>query len=152
MLAKIFHYTLFINLVVIFTITTIYAKQNNFSGSLRIKNNKPSSITILIKNKKTGTLKTPIAKNDNLMYLKNVFNPTILPNVGSLSHENISFPDLLYQKYNYLESNKLDSYKENLSRSLVFNYNKITKYNLGAVGNYLGMAKDISAIVLGALS
>ena len=152
MLVKIFHYTLLTGLLVIFTVTTNYANPNNFLDPLRIKNNKPNSVIILVKNKKTDTLNTSIVKNDNLMYLENVFNPTILPNARSLYLENISFPDLLYQKHNYLESNKLDSYKENLSRSLVFNYNKITKYNLGAVGNYLGMAKDISALVLGALS
>lgn len=152
MLVKIFHYTLLTGLLVIFTVTTNYANPNNFLDSLRIKNNKPNSVIILVKNKKTDTLNTSIVKNDNLMYLENVFNPTILPNARSLYLENISFPDLLYQKYNYLESNKLDSYKKNLSRSLVFDYNKITKYNLGTIGNYLGMAKDISALVLGALS
>ena len=130
MLAKIFHYSFFICLVVIFTIVTNYAKPSDFSDSLQIKNNKAHSTTVLIKNKKTDTLKTSIIKNDNLMYLENVFSPNILPNDRSLYFENTSFPYLLYQKYNYLESNKLDSYKENLSRSLVFDYNKITTYNL----------------------
>jgi hypothetical protein len=86
------------------------------------------------------------------MHLKNMFNRIILPDDKSLYLPNISFPDMLYQKYNYLESNELDSFRQNLTRSLGFSYNELAKYNLGIIGNYLGTAKNLFAIILALLS
>jgi hypothetical protein len=152
MFAKILYYTSLIYLLFVFAITTSYARANSIADSLQIKNNKPNAVTTLTKDNKPDSLKSSVDRNDNLMHLKNMFNRIILPDDKSLYLPNISFPDMLYQKYNYLESNELDSFRQNLTRSLGFSYNELAKYNLGIIGNYLGTAKNLFAIILALLS
>lgn len=152
MLSKFFYFTSLIYLLSLLAVTTNYAQTTKFADSLQADNNKPDSITGLAKINKPDSLKTSITRNDYLMRLKNKFNRIILPNDMSQYFPKISIPDHLYQKYNYIESNELDSFKQNLSRSLNFGYHDITKYNLGVIGNYLGKAKKLFAIVLAILS
>jgi hypothetical protein len=154
MLSKFFYFTSLIYLLSLLAVTTNYAKTTIIADTLQADNNKPDSISItgLAKINKPDSLKTSITRNDYLMRLKNKFNRIILPNDMSQYFPKISIPDHLYHKYNFIESNELDSFKQNLSRSLNFGYHDLTKYNLGVIGNYLGKAKELFAIVLAILS
>lgn len=152
MLAKMLYFILLISIVSLLAITTNRAQTNNTVNSFQVKNNKSNTVTKSARSNKPDSLKTSISQNDNLMYLRNKFNRFILPNEMSKYFPKISIPDHLYQKYNYIDSNKLDSFKQNLSRSLSYGYHEMTKYNLGVAGNYLGKAKNLFAIVLAILS
>ena len=152
MLAKMLYFILLISIVSLLAITTNCAQTNNTVNSFQIKNNKSNTVTKSAKSNKPDSLKTSISQNDNLMHLRNKFNRFILPNEMSRYFPKISIPDHLYQKYNYIDSNKLDSFKQNLSRSLSFGYHKMTKYNLGIAGNGLRKAKNLFAVVLAILS
>ena len=152
MLAKTLYFILLISIVSLLAITTNCAQTNNTVNSFQIKNNKSNTVTKSAKSNKPDSLKTSISQNDNLMHLRNKFNRFILPNEMSRYFPKISIPDHLYQKYNYIDSNKLDSFKQNLSSSLSYGYHKMTKYNLGVAGNDLRKAKNLFAVVLAILS
>ena len=152
MLAKMLYFTLLISMVSLLAITTNCAQTNNTVNSFHNKNNKSNAVTKSAKSNKPDPLKTLISQNDNQMHLRNKFNRLILPNEMSKYFPKISIPDHLYQKYNYIESNNLDSFKKNLSRSLSFGYHELTKYNLGIAGNYLRKAKKLFAVILAILS
>jgi hypothetical protein len=152
MLSKLLYFTSLTCVLSLLTITSNSAQTSNIRNSLQINKNKHDSITSLAKNDKPDSLRTAIVRSDNPMHLENKFNRLILPYDMSQYFPKISIPDHLYQKYNYLEFNKLDSFKQNLSRSLSYSYNDLTKYNLGVVGNYLGKAKNLFAVVLAFLS
>ena len=152
MLAKIPFSTLLISLVFLLLITTNYAQTNNTENSYQTKQNNSNIVTKAAKSNNPDSLKTSISQNETLMHLTNKFNRIISPNNKSPYFPIISIPDHLYQKYNYIESNRLDSFKQNFSRSLSYGYHEIDKYNLGVAGNYLGKAKDLFAVVLAILS
>jgi hypothetical protein len=152
MLSKLLYFISLICLLSLLAVTTNFAQTNSIADSSQINKNNPDSIIGLAKNNKTDSSKTSAIWKDNPMHLKNKFNRLILPYDMSQYFPKISIPDHLYQKHNYIESNKLDSFKQNLSRSLSISYHELTKYNLGVVGNYLGKARNLFAIVLAFLS
>ena len=52
----------------------------------------------------------------------------------------------------FISYDSLNYFNQNLSQILALKYKELTKYDLGTVGQYLGIGKDIFAAILATLS
>ena len=76
-----------------------------------------------------------------------------IPNVDHPSYWEDTYPGINnFGLRSYAKFNELDSFNKSVEKVLLLKYRDLTKYDLGLVGKYLGISKNILAIILAILS
>ncbi len=76
-------------------------------------------------------------------------------NIILLNHTLLSYKlniDLFYMPINQSNIDELKSFKKSMSVLLIKEYKKRNKYDLGKVGQFLGLTRDVTAIIIAILS